>query len=185
MRRGFKAQATRLALEIRSEFSTVARAAFDPYAYFQEYGIDVITIGELEGPARDHFYLQLGGTLSGALIPTGTGFIVLDNDAHPMTRRRATAAHELAHHALEHEFTASISLSERKCGLGGDQESEADVLAGELLIPFESAKAHAFAGWTDEQVAEQYGVSIEFARWRMNASGARKIASRAQQRRAS
>ncbi|GLW70193.1 hypothetical protein Kpho02_24920 [Kitasatospora phosalacinea] len=37
----------------------------------------------------------------------------------------------------------------------------------------------AFRDWTDEQVATRFDVSIEFARMRMNASGARTIVSRA------
>lgn len=37
--------------------------------------------------------------------------------------------HELAHVVLEHQFGVSLS-DERKCGLGGDQEAEADWLSG-------------------------------------------------------
>lgn len=185
MRYGFKASAMRLALEIRSEFQTSARRPFDPYAYFREYGILVVDLGSLGGAARDHFYRQVGSPLSGALIPNGTGFVVLDNDAHPLTRRRATMAHEIAHHTLDHAFVEPLAVSERKCGLGGDQEEEADYLAGELLIPTESARQHAFGDWTDERVAGAYEVSIELARWRMNGSGARKFAERARNRRRS
>ena len=32
---------------------------------------------------------------------------------------------------------------------------------------------------TDEDVARRFGISVQFARWRMNATGARKIAKRA------
>ncbi|MBX3067642.1 MAG: ImmA/IrrE family metallo-endopeptidase [Cryobacterium sp.] len=183
MRYGFKAFAKRLALEIRSEFQTCALGPFDPYAYFREYGLPVVTLGSLDGVARDHFYRQVGSQLSGALIPNGTGFVILDNDAHALTRRRATMAHEIAHHALDHDFEETLAVSERKCGIGGDQEQEADYLAGELLIPTENARKHAFDDWTDERVAREYEVSIKLARWRMNGSGARKIAERARQRR--
>ena len=108
---------------------------------------------------------------------------MIDNDFHPMTRRRSTAAHECAHHALEHEFAASISADQRACGLGKIQEDEANELAGELLIPSTSAKSHAVSKWSDDDVAEAYGVSVRFAAWRMNSNGARKYAKAVQRRR--
>lgn len=48
MKRGFKAGAVRLALEIRSEFGLGLTDPFDPYAYFSTYGIPVVGMSELE-----------------------------------------------------------------------------------------------------------------------------------------
>jgi hypothetical protein len=42
----------------------------------------------------------------------------------------------------------------------------------------------ALSGKTDEHVAEQFDASLQFAAWRLNASGARKIAQRTLQKRA-
>jgi hypothetical protein len=51
--------------------------------------------------------------------------------------------------------------------------------------PTQAARRAALARLTDEQVAPQhFDVSIEFARWRMNTSGARIIAKRAANKRA-
>ena len=183
MKRGFKASAVRLALEIRSEFGLGPTGPFDPYAYFSTYGIPVVGISELEAGVSRMLSDRSRDKISGALIPLGSGFVVIDNDFHPMTRRRSTAAHECAHHTLEHEFAASISAEQRACGLGKDQEAEADELAGELLFPSKSAKSHAVCMWSDDDVAEAYGVSVQFAAWRMNASGARKYARAVQRRR--
>jgi Zn-dependent peptidase ImmA (M78 family) len=85
--------------------------------------------------------------------------------------------HELAHVILEHKFGVSLS-DERKCGLGGDQEAEADWLSGEMLIPCDGAFRLARANATDEQAADAYDVSLAVARWRMNHSGARKVMER-------
>lgn len=183
MERGFKASAVRLALEIRSEFGLGPTDPFDPYAYFSTYGIPVVGISELEAGVSCLLSDQSRDKISGALIPLGSGFVVIDNDSHPMTRRRSTAAHECAHHALEHEFAASISADQRACGLGKTQEDEANELAGELLVPSKSAKSHAVSKWSDDDVAEAYGVSVQFAAWRMNANGARKYAKAVQRRR--
>jgi len=183
MQRGFKASAARIALEIRSEFDVPLTGQFDPYAYFFTYGIPVVEFSVLEIAMRSAVYGTSNDKISGALLPNGTGFVVIDNDSHPQTRRRSTAAHECAHHVLEHEFAASISAASRTCGLGKEQEDEANILSGELLIPSTAARAHAVSNWPDEQVAETYGVSVQFARWRLNASGARKMARASHRRR--
>jgi Zn-dependent peptidase ImmA (M78 family) len=103
---------------------------------------------------------------------------ILENDAQPLTRRRTTICHELAHVVLEHEFGVSLSAEERKCGLGGEQEDEADWLSGEMLIPYDGALRLARADATDLQAAHAFDVSLAVARWRMNHTGARKIVER-------
>jgi hypothetical protein len=179
MRRGFKVESKRLALEIRAEFNVAVDGEFDPYEFAADYGIPVVELGTLEGPARDHFYNSMGGTLSGALVKCGNGLAILDNDAHPTTRRRATISHEISHYLLEHEFASVLRPNERGCGIDADQEEEAKFLSGELLIPTEAAVKHAMKSRSNEEVARYHGVSTRFALWRMNVSGARLIAVRA------
>ena len=183
MRRGVKAGAARLALEIRSEFGLLPSDRFDPYDYFSMYGIPVMEISALEVSVRNLLNNESRDKVAGAFLPSGSGFVVVDNDFHPLTRRRSTAAHECAHHILEHEFAASISASSRACELGKAQEDEAEILSGELLIPSSAARTHAVSMWSDHDVAEAYGVSVQFAAWRMDASGARKVAQARQRRR--
>jgi len=178
VRRGFKTEAKRLALELRAEIGLDAHSPFNPYALAHEYGIPVVQLGNLKGPARDHFFKADGSALSGALIPVGTGVAILENDAQPLTRRRTTMCHELAHVVLEHQFGVSLSADERKCGLGGEQEGEADWLSGEMLIPYQGALRLAQANATDQQAADLFDVSLAVARWRMNHTGARKIVER-------
>lgn len=178
MRHGFKAEAKRLALELRSELGVDAHVPFDPYALAGEYGIKVVALSSLDGAARDHFLRQDGSALSGALIPTGTGVVILENDAQLPARRRTTMCHELAHVVLEHAFGISLSADERKCGLGGDQESEADWLSGEMLLPYEAALRLARSNASDETAARTFDVSLAVARWRMNHSGARTVVQR-------
>ncbi|MGC4941747.1 ImmA/IrrE family metallo-endopeptidase [Kribbella sp. DT2] len=178
MRRGFKTEAKSLALELRSEIGLDAHSPFDPYAFASEYGIPVVQLSDLDGAAVNYFLKANGSALSGALIPHRTGVVILENDAQPLSRRRTTVCHELAHVVLEHQFGVSLS-DERKCGLGGDQEAEADWLSGEMLIPTDGAFRLARANATDEEAAADYDVSLAVARWRMNHSGARKVMERA------
>jgi hypothetical protein len=77
----------------------------------------------------------------------------------------------------------SLATDERKCGLGGQQEGEADWLSGEILIPSDSAFQLARRGASDEEAAVAFDVSLAVARWRMNGSGARKVIDRAREKR--
>ena len=86
--------------------------------------------------------------------------------------------HELAHVVGEHKFGTSL-VNERGCRMANQaQEDEATEIAGELLVPFDAAKMLARRKATNEEVAMQFGVSVDLARWRMDATGARLIARR-------
>ena len=76
MRRGFKAEAKHLALELRTEISLDAYAPFDPYAFAVGYGIRVIHLPDLDGQAPDYFLRSARSPFSGALIPYLTGVLM-------------------------------------------------------------------------------------------------------------
>lgn len=140
----------------------------------------MITLSALgiDSVVREHFTITRPDVFSGALVPVGNGAIIVENDGHSDERRRLTLGHELAHVFGEHKFGTGL-VNERGCRLTDQaQEDEAAEIAAELLIPFEAAKQLARREATDEDVALQFEVSIEMARWRMNATGARIIARR-------
>ncbi|MEX5268569.1 ImmA/IrrE family metallo-endopeptidase [Kocuria sp. CPCC 204721] len=178
MRRGFKTESKQLALEVRAEIGLGPHDPFDPYHLAEMYGIRVVRLTDLnESDAVRHFTEVRVSALSGALIPDGSSLLILENDIHTPQRRRSTLSHEMAHVILEHSFGVTLAY-DRKCGLGGDSENEADLLAGELLIPFDAALRQAWKDATNEEVATLFEVSTQHAAWRMNASGARKIVRR-------
>lgn len=179
--RGFnKAACKRLAAELRREIGLNPMDALDPWKLAEMYGIAVIPLTSLPvtSEIRDHFTLSRPEVFSGALVPVGNGAVIVENDSHPPVRRRSTMGHELAHVFGEHKFDTSL-VNERGCRIANQiQEEEASEIAGELLVPFESAKLLARRKATNEAVALQFGVSIDLARWRMDATGARLIARR-------
>lgn len=178
-----KAELKRRALELRAEIGLTAYQPFDPYALAELYGIDVYQLSDLERSpeALQHFQVERTDVFSGALVPFGSGVVIVENDAHPLARRRSTASHEIAHVALEHPFAATL-VNERHCRTANpEHENEASELGGELLLPFDAAKRLARQQASDEEAALQYGVSIEIARWRMNATGARIMARNLEQ----
>ena len=173
-----KAALKRLALELRDEIGIDGHARFDPYLLADEYGVDVFQLSEVgcSTEALAHFQVDRPATFSGALVPVGDGFVIIENDSHDAARRRATAAHEMAHVALGHPF-ATFLVNERGCRTANDDhEREATELGAEMLLPTEAAKRLACRQVTDTEAAEFYDVSLDVARWRMNATGARLYA---------
>lgn len=176
-----KAACKRLAGEVRAELGLEPMDALDPWQLAELYGVPVVALGALplDHSIRDHFHNVRPQVFSGALLPHRTGAVIVENDAHPLARRRSTMGHEMAHVVAEHKFGTSL-VNERGCRTANKvQEDEAAEISGELLIPFDSAKRLARQEATDDEVALCFGVSPELARWRMNATGARIIAQRA------
>lgn len=180
-RRGInKAACKRLAVELRTEIGLRSMDAFDPWKLAKEYGVKVFPISTLpvNHAVREHFTELRPEVFSGALIPVGNGAVIIENDSHLLVRRRSTMGHELAHVVCEHRFGTSL-VNERGCRVSDRvQEEEAAELAGELLVPFAAATLLARKRATNEEVALQFGVSVEMAQWRMDATGARLIAQR-------
>jgi hypothetical protein len=182
VRRGFGEEAKRLAVEVRIEVGLDHREPFDPRGLAELYGIPIYPLDRLveygcSTEAVTHFTGLRAAVFSAALLPIGAG-VIIENPIHAETRRSASIAHEMGHILLEHEFTETILTLDGCRFVPKDIEQEADRLGGELQIPFRAALEAARKGWSNEEVAQFYGVSSPFAAMRMNASGARKIASR-------
>jgi hypothetical protein len=190
LRRGFKEDAKRHVLEVRQEIGLDGYSPLNPEILANAYGITVYQINDLElygcsSKAIQHFADDTRATFSAALLPLGSSRIIIENDNHAPTRRRASVAHELAHLLLEHDFAAAILGPNGCCDVHTVSEFEASWFAGELLIPFLATTMHARRGTSDTEIARVYGVSPRLAAWRMNASGARTIVSRQRARRLS
>lgn len=170
-----------VATEERGNLGLGPTDRFDPYLLADEHGIAVYALSELQAwnlseDALAHFIGDKTGTWSAALVPLGTSRVILDNDGHAVVRRRASIAHELGHHLLEHTFDASLAGSNHERAFDATKEKQATFMAGELLVPEAAARKAAFAGWTNATVALKFGVSEQFAQMQMK--GARVIAQR-------
>lgn len=181
-----KTQLRNLALELRTEVDLTAHERFDPYELATLYGIDVISLSEVActPDAMNHFTIERPEAFSGALIPCTDGStVIVENDSHIPERRVSTASHEISHVVLEHPFGATLTDSGRCRVMNKAHEDEAAELSGELLLPTEAARRLAYYNVPDDEVARRFGISVKFASWRMNATGARKIAKRAHDKR--
>ncbi|MFF5991432.1 ImmA/IrrE family metallo-endopeptidase [Prauserella flavalba] len=178
LRRGFKAEAKRLALDVREEMGIGVFAPLDPYALADLYGIEVHDLSHPSLPrdAVRHFTGPAAASFSGALVSVGRGAVIIENHVHETNRRRSTIAHEMAHVLLEHDFGVLLTDGEQCRSSSSDLELEAAELSGELLLPCDAARTAAFRGWTDTSVARYFRISRSMARWRLNTTAARRIA---------
>jgi Zn-dependent peptidase ImmA (M78 family) len=186
LRRGFKKEAKDLALEVREELGTEVFAPMDPYALAELYGIEVFDLSHPALPQESvrHLTEVRPHVFSAALVPLSpSGAIIIENHVHHPRRRRSTMAHEMAHILLEHPFGPMLTDENGCRSAVAEIEEEAAELSGELLIPTDAARVAAFKDWSDQSVANHFRVSVPMAQWRMNMSGARRIACRSRARR--
>jgi IrrE N-terminal-like domain len=175
-RHGFKAEAERIALELRSELQLGATGRLDPAELAGYLYVPILSLQDLVSAApEDVGYLLGRGSkeFSAATIHVSRfKRLIITNPAHASTRQMNSLCHELSHIVLNHEAEAPLTSRGGRAWNGG-QEKEADWLAGCLLIPNGAAHAAARAGHSDEQVAAIFGVSKALATWRMRITGAR------------
>jgi hypothetical protein len=180
-RRGFKAEAERIGLELRGELNLGSRGRLEPGLLAEHLCVPVRTLRDLANVAREDVRYLLGrGRSAFSAVTVYVGRfkrLVITNPAHASTRQMSSLCHELSHIVLDHEAEAPVSIDGARAW-NGPQEREADWLAGCLLIPQEAAHAAAAEGQSDDDVAQAFGVSRDLAAWRMNTTGARIRAQR-------
>ncbi|HVZ71214.1 MAG TPA: ImmA/IrrE family metallo-endopeptidase [Polyangia bacterium] len=185
LRRGFKAEAERIALELRDEIQIGPHGPIEPLRLAEHLSVPVCTLLDLAEKAPEavqHLTGRGRATFSAATIYLSrTVRAIIINPAHSLARQLNSLCHELSHIVLDHEPGDPLQ------GVDGrewnpDHENEADWLAGCLLLPDEAALAAARMGRSVTEVAAIFGVSEALATWRMNATGAYVRAGRIRKR---
>jgi hypothetical protein len=181
LRRGFKADAERLAESVRAELGVELWQPLDCLVLADHLGIEVVTLRELRRHgAKDESIRRLisdDAGFSATTVCAGTRRLIVYNPREPPGRRANSLAHELSHVLLEHEPKPAL-------GAGGcrywayREEAEADWLGAALLVPREGALHQMTLDGDLERGAEHFGVSIELFRWRVNHTGVRRQLAR-------
>lgn len=119
--------------EILSRYQSIAPVKVVSLA--SDLGIKVWTSKKLGADISGKLFIDdaLGGTSKYAIVVNGT---------HPEVRQRFTIAHEIAHFVLHRpEVGAGISDNEfYRSSLSNKQETEANKLAAEILMPYSLIK---------------------------------------------
>lgn len=177
LRRGFKAEAERLAVDLRAELGLSVRDRLDPRELAEHLGIPVLPLTELAGDLRNPMSLRRATAaragFSAATICAGSRRLIVFNPAHPPGRRANSLAHELSHVLLDHPPQPAIGHGGGR-RWDGEREAEADWQAGALLVPREGALWWMAKGGTIESGAVHFGVSVDLFKWRVNQTGVTK-----------
>lgn len=179
LRRGFKSEAETIAREIRSEMGLAPHHPLSPWDLAEHLGVPLLTLRALVSAAPDavRYFLTDGrGAFSAATVFRDAKRLVVYNDGHSRPRQASDLAHELAHAILLHPPHAA--MNENGCRVwSADIEDEADWLGGVLLVPRDAAVRVARRRLAIDDAALEYAVSEQMMRFRLNVTGAQKVAA--------
>jgi hypothetical protein len=183
-RYGFKAEAERLALSLRTELGLRAYGRLEPLQLAYHLAIPVVglsSLTELSGSTDDGVQAAaalLQGAevkaLSAVTVFRGDKRMIVLNDAHSEGRQASNLSHELSHAVLLHSPTPALDAFGCR-DWAADLEDEANFLGGALLIPAKAAWSIAKRRLDLETACQEYGCSVEMVRWRVNITGARRL----------
>ncbi|MCD2191367.1 ImmA/IrrE family metallo-endopeptidase [Actinomycetospora soli] len=201
MRRGFKAQAERHAAELRTaaNCSDLETIHLPRLAFHLKVGVLAghRVLGDVQ-PFLD-LHAEQPGAFSGATFHMDDGRIVViynpviyetgdvltPQRAQTHGRTRSDVAHEFSHLVLGHTLREVKSIAGHPfLSCDPEQEEEANWLAGCLLLPRPLLLKAARDQEADSHLAERTHTTVDMARWRMNATGARMQAARGRGQRA-
>jgi hypothetical protein len=183
---GFKAEAERISHEIRTELGLSPHDRLVAENLAAHLDIPVIGLAELLLVGADPMWIRLlqgrGAKFSALTVLEGTRRLIVFNQRHPPGRRANSLAHELAHTLLDHP--PSPAIGDGGCRRWDDEvESEADWLAGAMLVPREGALRWCRNGCGIADGATHFGVSAALFAWRINHTGISKQVESWRQRR--
>lgn len=177
LRRGFVSEANRWALDMRHELGLLPHAPLCPFSLCDLLAVPVYQLSTL--PLTDQRQQLLAGThgFSASLIYDGAAAFVLLNDGHSRKRMASDLAHELAHLLLRHPASNPFDLSGTR-EYSDEHEAEADRLGPTLLVSDEAAvRAYKYTRLDPQAVAglsDEWGITEDVIRMRINLSGARR-----------
>lgn len=173
MRRGFKAEAERLAEKVRGEMGKRPSDALDAIELAQHVGAEVRAADTLTSRGKLETLEELQpGAFSACTFTIGNRHVVVYSPLANEGRTQSDIAHEVAHILLEHEVKVVETVGGHSFfTCDADEEQEANWLAGCLLLPRPLLLAAARRGLDAAQIAESYRVSEQMAAFRLRTTG--------------
>lgn len=179
-KRGFKAEANRIALNVRRKVGLTPTEPLNIEAVCSYFDVTVIRMSEL--PCDSSIFSGMTqGHFSAVTVPCGLRTAIVHNDAHHEYRQRSNICHELAHCFLGHRSVPPLNAAGERMHDGGI-EAEANFLGGCLLLPNEAA-VHVLMNGLKSRASSIYGISGPMLEYRLRVSGAQTIYDRFRRRR--
>jgi Zn-dependent peptidase ImmA (M78 family) len=185
MRRGFKAEAERLAEKIRDEMGKRPSDGLDALELGQHVGAELRRADTLTSLAKLQTLEELQpGAFSACTFTIGIRHIIVYSPFASMGRTQSDVAHEVAHIVLKHPMKSVQTIgavSFFTCD--ADEEQEANWLAGCLLLPRALLYSATKRGLDSTGIAEAYSVSEPMAAFRLRTTGVTRQLQAARERR--
>ena len=177
LERGFKAWAERTAAAVRRELELSPVEPLDPYLLAARLRVRVVSPRDFPDLPPDIVTQLLERDATGwsaaTLVIHGIN-IVIYNPTHSLGRQASNMVHELAHIMLKHEpAKVMFSQDEQMATRTFDQrqEDEANWLGWTLLLPRDALVAARRRRMAKAQIAQEYGVSENLVRYRLQVTG--------------
>lgn len=176
LRRGFKAEAEREAVRARKALGLAPHDPLDPADLARNLGIAVVDAATLVDLAELEELERLQAfAFSAATFEIEGRKIIVFSPLRSVGRRNSDIAHELAHVMLKHDLAEIRELNGmpfRTCR--PEEEEEATAFGGTLLLPRPLLLSAARRRASVEQMATDFVVTPEMARFRFNSTGVAK-----------
>ncbi len=177
LRRGFKTWCENAARGFRRELGLSPFDALDPFNLAHHLQIPVWSPDDI--PELDAEYVRCltvteSDCWSALTMRDGPHSLIIVNSSHQLARVRNSLAHELSHVILRHEppkMMQALDGAMIMTDYDAVQEEEASTLGGALLVPREALLNHVNGGFSDEDAANYFGVSLQLIRQRKNTTG--------------
>jgi Zn-dependent peptidase ImmA (M78 family) len=146
VKRGFKAEAERIATDTRLELGLKCTDRLDPIDLAKHLEIPVVTMKELElhyggrSNFRHYFSATDPDSFSAVTIfVSNYRRMIVHNENHHPHRQASNISHEISHTLLEHVPTAIVGSNGQRFW-DSEMEQEANWLGAALLVPREGVK---------------------------------------------
>jgi Zn-dependent peptidase ImmA (M78 family) len=173
MRRGFKAEAERIALEVRGQMGHKSTDPLDARALARHLGAQIKSADELTSLTKLQELEKLqAGAFSACTFTINDHHIIVYNPLATPARTQSDVCHEAGHLILHHNVKDIQTI-------GGvtffacdpDEEQEANWLAGCLLLPRPLSVSCVKRRMDAAAISWTYNVSQEMATYRLRATG--------------
>jgi Zn-dependent peptidase ImmA (M78 family) len=174
--RGFKANAERQALHLRSELGIPQNGRLDVYVLAKHLGVKIVSADRLVERQRiEELERMQAFAFSAATFNVSGASYIVTNPLRVKGREASDIAHELSHLILEHDLAEVHEINGipfRTCR--PEEEEQATALGGTLMLPRPLLLNAVRQGHGPGEIAEAYGVTEEMARFRVNTTGVTK-----------
>jgi Zn-dependent peptidase ImmA (M78 family) len=173
MRRGFKAEAERLATQVRSAAHIGPLGKLDVERLAEHVGASVRAADELVSRSKLERLEQIQpGAFSAATFDLNGRIVIVTNPLAEEERRRSDVSHEVAHLLLNHQVKEIEQIGKMSFfTCDADEEQEATWMAGCLLLPRELLLRSLQRGMDADGIAAANTVSTQMANFRLRTTG--------------